>query len=860
MMVDNLYSRSILDLPRFKSALEHIVRRSIRNEYKLLVVSAEEEEPDWNFALLCASALTSQNLEEANEAVLRVAQGCLHSLSSTPEQKRSALLLLERGGNQPAISLAIERNLALPPAMHAIPPQLALDAAARRFELTIPTVREGDLLLNPFQKAFWEAASSNRWLSISAPTSAGKSHIVRTWLDAKLSLGSSYRAVYIAPTRALVEEVAAMFRSNLSESTTVRSMPWSAPEAESSHSVHVLTQERLHILLDMVPDFMPDFIFIDEAQKIGEGSRGILLSQVIDACVHRNPEVQLVFASPLTENPEILVTSAPPFTKTDSIVGEAVTVNQNLIFVNQVSRKTKQYSLRAIYKGSEHDLGILCLPQTPGTSQRVPFIAAELGKAKGGNLIYANGPAQAEKYAGQVFAALGDAGHLDSQELTELIEFSKGAIHERFLLARYLERGVAFHYGDMPLILKTKIERLFKIGEIKFLVCTSTLLEGVNLPCRNIFIRNPKKGSNSQDMTLADFWNLAGRAGRWGKEFQGNVFCIDTDKSSVWHDVPKERRRLPIVRAADRVLHQPAVLLGYIDSGAPKASASVPADLESFFSFLSASFTQGRSLGQLVGVQGQADHVDAIDQAVSRVIGDLSIDFAFVSRHAGISPASMQRFVDDVRHSGDVGAKVLVSPFSDDAYKSYADALRLVDMHLGGSFNPDSRRHSLARLIVNWMKGLPLSVIIENKARWRRQRDMEVNYPKLIRDVMGDVEDIVRFEAPKYLACYADLVNYVAAEQGVEIDESLGDVRLMLELGVPRRTDMSFIGLGLSRSTVMAISPLVLDPELSEIECAQWLKSVDLAGEDLPSFAKTEVRRLLDKDSLKNVTADPDDA
>ena len=47
--------------------------------------------------------------------------------------------------------------------------------------------------------------------------------------------------------------------------------------------------------------------------------------------------------------------------------------------------------------------------------------------------------------------------------------------------------GFAFNY-------KNEIERLFKNGKIKYLVCTSTLIEGMNLPAKSIFIRGPKKG------------------------------------------------------------------------------------------------------------------------------------------------------------------------------------------------------------------------------------------------------------------------------------------------------------------------------------------------------------------------------
>src|ERR1019366_7619849 len=88
----------------------------------------------------------------------------------------------------------------------------------------------------------------------------------------------------------------------------------------------------------------------------------------------------------------------------------------------------------------------------------------------------------------------------------------------------------------MPTLLRSEIERLFKEGTIRFLVCTSTLVEGVNLACRTIVVRGPRKG-RTKPMGPHDFWNLAGRAGRWGQDFNGNIVCVDTNRLGLWPTV-----------------------------------------------------------------------------------------------------------------------------------------------------------------------------------------------------------------------------------------------------------------------------------------------------------------------------------
>ena len=96
------------------------------------------------------------------------------------------------------------------------------------------------------------------------------------------------------------------------------------------------------------------------------------------------------------------------------------------------------------------------------------------------------------------------------------------------------------------------------------LVCTSTLIEGVNLSCQTIVLRGPRKGIG-HPMEAHDFWNLAGRAGRWGDEFQGNIICIDPQNAQAWPDGVPERAGFPIKRESDAVIEQGDSLADYLD-------------------------------------------------------------------------------------------------------------------------------------------------------------------------------------------------------------------------------------------------------------------------------------------------------
>ena len=79
----------------------------------------------------------------------------------------------------------------------------------------------------------------------------------------------------------------------------------------------------------------------------------------------------------------------------------------------------------------------------------------------------------------------------------------------------------------MPNSIRKKIEGLYRDKEIDTIFCTSTLLEGINLPADNLFI--PVKKKSKILKSDIDFKNLIGRVGRIKYNLSGNVFIIPKD-------------------------------------------------------------------------------------------------------------------------------------------------------------------------------------------------------------------------------------------------------------------------------------------------------------------------------------------
>lgn len=846
-MTTSPIAAAVLGIGTTEGLRVELALRGILHDFAAARPTGERAPIDWSRALSLASVLTAEDDATAQDVALRIAQGCLVADDALDHHRDAAAIVLERMGNQPSLRLAVDRERIASDSWTQAPAPLQLDVVRRRLELAIP-ITGGDVVAgSPFQRRFWTAVENARWVSVSAPTSAGKSYIVRRWFEECLAGRDQFTGIYIVPTRALIEEVSVDLTAQFSAlDVGIYSIPWDAEIVERERKILVLTQERLHLLQQRLPGQGADLLFIDEAQKFGDGARGVLLQQTIEEAVRRNPTGQVVFASPLSSNPELLLEGAGQDANPTTVSSESITVNQNLLWADQVAYRPRLWKLRLVLDGQPSDVGEFDLRARPQPdSKRLPLVAVALGEFGGGNVVYVNGAADAEKTARQIYDALGaDADVSHDQGIADLRELVQRTIHTQYALATVLQRGIAFHYGNMPLLVRTEIERLFRNGTLKYLVCTSTLLEGINLPCRNLFARNPKKG-NGNPMSAADFWNLAGRAGRWGKEFQGNIVCVDASRPERWPELPTTRQRQPVIRATHEALTDVGPVISYIEAAAPLSAAKESPMLETVYSYLATRVMSGVGLSNLP-ILTAAD-AQRLEAAIRTAVESTDIDTALLERHAGIGPAAMQRLLERFRTYDDPDDLLLAVPESTDATETYLRALGLANQELGSDFGTAPRQFALALLITNWMRGFPLARLISSRIDYLQRNNRPYKLPNEIREVMRDVEQVARFQAPKYLACYTDVLALHLRQQGHEDVPDLPDISMMLELGVSRVTEVSLMALGLSRTSAVALSEFIVGDNLSREEVTSWVNEHREVLEGLPVLVRREIEAVLDR-------------
>lgn len=840
--------------------LEAITRLTVRNELDNLVPDTSVQPAstiDWHRLLLAGSVLARSDQRVDQEAALRVATAAI-SLTDDQTFKDAGAVLMGKLSNFRAIALATDRELVEADLNARLGIALRLEAQRREMDRSILVQSSGTWLqVNDFQQRFWTNATGNSWLSASAPTASGKTFLVLQWLIDQVVAGESRVVVYLAPTRALVSEIETNLKELLGniELIEVSSLPltdkYKAARAGGARVIFVFTQERLHLLANVLGDVLSvDLLIVDEAHKIGDNQRGVILQDAIERATRANPKLKAVFISPATQNPEELLTDAPDGVQTIAVDSDSSTVLQNLMVATQVPRNSKLWALTLRQQDSELPIGVLQLASTPaGLKKRLAFIAAAAGE-RGGTLVYANGAGEAEEVADLISQLLPKLEPTDP-ELSQLAELARKGVHHDFRLAPLVELGVAFHYGNMPSLLRLEIERLFRTGKIRFLVCTSTLIEGVNLSCRTIVVRGPRKGKG-HPMEPHDFWNLAGRAGRWGDEFQGNIVCIDPEDKQAWPAGVPGRARYPIKRESDAVLELGDRMAHYLSNRGLSDLTSID-DKDKFEQVGAYLLTTFMRLGS-ISAAGLAKRHDVVsiaklDQALGVLAEQIEISVDLATRHPGVNAIGLQHLLDAFRaYPGDVENLLPAEVASNDSYDRFITIMGRINEHLFLAFTPATRIRLYALIVVKWLKGYSLARIIRDSIDWHQEAGRSFKLPELIRSTMELVEQIARFRAPKYLSAYIDVLHLHLREIGRDelIDDGL-DIGTQLEFGVSSTTLLSLMELGLSRMSAVALYEKIARDDLSREECIAWAheRTGQLHAMDIPAIIIREVRERL---------------
>ena len=238
------------------------------------------------------------------------------NLNLDESKKNASVVILENLTNIPALKLAVKRNLIQENYEDELPLPFKLQSNRIKIENSI-LFGDQIISLNRFQKKVFDSSKKNNSISISAPTSSGKSFILYQLLLDELK-NKRKTIVYIVPTRALISQVEDDLRILLKENNIDKVNLTTVPLHFSSNgetNLFVFTQERLHWYLLQSENPKVDFLLVDEAHKIDNRNRGILLQRKIEEVIDRNHEVRFLLSIPFTSKTKLLLSTTLIFTE-----------------------------------------------------------------------------------------------------------------------------------------------------------------------------------------------------------------------------------------------------------------------------------------------------------------------------------------------------------------------------------------------------------------------------------------------------------------------------------------------------------------------------------------------------------------
>ncbi len=355
----------------------------------------------------------------------------------------------------------------------------------------------------PIQAQIYKNILDNTVYSFSAPTSAGKSHLLRDLLDR-----IKKDIVIVVPSRSLIGEYLILLRDHYKDDSSVLILEFvdDINKQKTNKRIFVLTPERVNEVYKY--NFDIGLFIFDEAQLADDRRRGINFERIVKKSEKKYPQAKKIFAHPFIDNPGAIYDK---FNLQEEKVSDSFkqsTVGKIFLIKNE-----KQYALFNPYKSNGHhkENFILLLENSD--------FLANLIKEKKILLIYTSKTAivtgEFESIFEEYIKLCPEISDTNINEIIKNIEEILDVNDEKISnIVRLLKYGIVVHHGSIPLNVRYWLEKFIRAGYAKICFSTSTLIYGINMPFDAIYIDKFNFKGISEDEKSLQMKNLLGRAGR----------------------------------------------------------------------------------------------------------------------------------------------------------------------------------------------------------------------------------------------------------------------------------------------------------------------------------------------------------
>jgi len=414
-------------------------------------------------------------------------------------------------------------------------------------------------------------------LVVTLPPGAGKTLIAELAIVSGLQRDPSTFAMYIAPSRALVNQVSVDLRDRLracgiqvhtilagAEQSTLLGAEL---ELLSQHgAVTVTTPEKLDAYYRNAQSIFDNssVIIFDEVHKIEDSTRGATIESLITRLISLQPKIRLVLLSGVLSNHDellewlgrertrVVVAQRRPTRQVRGVaVAHAIERGAPRPAKNGLLRRVRfSGGLSMVHENQDIDYGVVV--QIPSifsgfynerlygrvwrrdasaahstTNDHAVTIAERLAISPGTTLVFVQTPDFAESCCRRF------RGHIPTMHargrdlLSKFVASELGRQHE---LVGLCGRGIAFHHAKLPTSVQRAVELGLERGWVQVVFATPTLREGLNTPVTNVVLAGYSYWDSGKEerahIRETDFENLAGRAGRPLREPEGRVILV----------------------------------------------------------------------------------------------------------------------------------------------------------------------------------------------------------------------------------------------------------------------------------------------------------------------------------------------
>jgi POLQ-like helicase len=407
---------------------------------------------------------------------------------------------------------------------------------------------------------------------IQMPTSAGKTRAIELVIRSAFFSERADLAVVVAPFRALCTEITHFLRSafsgesvHLNELSDALQVDYSELFADllvggvpafpdgiaKIRQIVVVTPEKLLYVLRHNPELINvlGLVIYDEGHQFDSGPRGVTYELLLTAIKRLlAPQTQSVLISAVIQNAaaigqwlmgnDVVIVDGQSLSTTSRSVAFAswITPLGQLQFVSPDDPEAFSYFVPRIirslplqkFRKTEKDR---VFPDPTNNNSIALYLGLQL-VPNGSVAIFCGRKATVATMTSALVEAY-DRGltmaspvsHTDPVELVRLVKLYTRHFGSAADISKCAQLGVFSHHGNTPHGIRLAVECAMKEGLAKYVLCTSTLAQGVNLPIRYLVVSGTYQGM--EKIRTKDFQNLVGRAGRAGMHTEGTIIFSD---------------------------------------------------------------------------------------------------------------------------------------------------------------------------------------------------------------------------------------------------------------------------------------------------------------------------------------------